>query len=325
MSLRLEVANLEDLDSLPSWISDHLGEGSSYMTDEVNQSSESPLEGSPIPEVDPLVALHPSVEEKNNIRTLKELDLLRKSYSFPPGVQIKLPDEGETIVLARPGEEAFYKAAFPAGLQFPIHPNIRGGHWQEVAKRQSSQLGKAMDSPKGKEAAPVPEARKKMTKLVNVDPKASSSKPRESNSPSPSTVLGPTTSIIDSPFIVEKILRGAIPPANQEKKLFGELEPQLAEARAREQQAVDELAKMKFDHDSLTDKFERSGMLVVELKEAVDKARSSAIEEFKSSSDFLGQSKILPPSLDLDLLAGEDEAAEGEDEKKKGDASPPPF
>ena len=57
--------------------------------------------------------------------TLEELDLLRKSYSFPPGVQIKLPDEGETIVSARPGEAAFYEATFTVGLRFPIHPTIR--------------------------------------------------------------------------------------------------------------------------------------------------------------------------------------------------------
>ncbi|GFY95142.1 hypothetical protein Acr_10g0005270 [Actinidia rufa] len=61
-----------DLDSLPSWISDHLGEGSPYMTDE-----------------------------------------------------IRLPDEGETITSTRPGEVAFYEAAFPAGLRFPIHNTIR--------------------------------------------------------------------------------------------------------------------------------------------------------------------------------------------------------
>ncbi|GFZ16041.1 hypothetical protein Acr_25g0004500 [Actinidia rufa] len=38
---------------------------------------------------------------------------------------IRLPDEGETITSTRPGEVAFYEAAFPAGLRFPLHNTIR--------------------------------------------------------------------------------------------------------------------------------------------------------------------------------------------------------
>ncbi|GFZ13672.1 hypothetical protein Acr_23g0020570 [Actinidia rufa] len=72
------------------------------------------MEGSP---ESPLVAIHPSMEEKTNIMTLKELNALRDTYSFPSGVQIRLPDKGETITSTRPGEVAFYEAAFPAGLR----------------------------------------------------------------------------------------------------------------------------------------------------------------------------------------------------------------
>ncbi|GFZ14318.1 hypothetical protein Acr_24g0005080 [Actinidia rufa] len=72
------------------------------MTDEINQSPSSPMEGSP--EESPLIAIHPSVEEKTNIMTLEELNALRDTYSFPSGVQIRLPDEGETITSTRPGE-----------------------------------------------------------------------------------------------------------------------------------------------------------------------------------------------------------------------------
>ncbi|GFS31436.1 hypothetical protein Acr_00g0017300 [Actinidia rufa] len=114
-----------------------------------------------------------------------------------------------------------------------------------------------------------------------------------------SIMLGPITSILGSPSIAEKILRGAIPPANQEKALVlrsslvvraGRYEnhQQLAEARAREQQAADELTQMKDDRDSFADKFERSGVLVVELREALGKAKDSTVEEFKSLSEFLG-------------------------------------
>ena len=53
MSSRSRVGNLENLeDSLPSWISEHLREGSSYMTDEMNRlpssPRENPLEASPL-------------------------------------------------------------------------------------------------------------------------------------------------------------------------------------------------------------------------------------------------------------------------------------
>ncbi|GFZ11565.1 hypothetical protein Acr_22g0009630 [Actinidia rufa] len=49
---RSEVGDLGNLkDSLPSWITDHLREGSSsFMTNEVNQSPDSPREDPPIPE-----------------------------------------------------------------------------------------------------------------------------------------------------------------------------------------------------------------------------------------------------------------------------------
>ncbi|GFS32824.1 hypothetical protein Acr_00g0024890 [Actinidia rufa] len=123
MSRTSDVTRSGDLDSLPSWISDHLGEGSPFMTNEINQSPSSPIEGSP--EESPLIAVHRSVEEKTNIMTLEELNALRDTYSFLSGVQVRLPDEGEIITSTRPGEVAFYEAAFPAGLRFPIHPTIR--------------------------------------------------------------------------------------------------------------------------------------------------------------------------------------------------------
>ncbi|GFZ09245.1 hypothetical protein Acr_20g0010530 [Actinidia rufa] len=81
------------------------------------------MEGSP--EANPLIAIHPSIEEKINIMTLEELNALRDIYSFPPGVRIRLPDEGETITSTRPGEVAFYETVFPAGLRFSLHPTIR--------------------------------------------------------------------------------------------------------------------------------------------------------------------------------------------------------
>ncbi|GFZ09079.1 hypothetical protein Acr_20g0008870 [Actinidia rufa] len=83
------------------------------------------MEGSSPLEMNPLAAIHPSVEEKTNIMTLEELDALRETYSFPSRVRVRLPEEGETITSTRPDEVAFYEAAFFAGLRFPIHPTIR--------------------------------------------------------------------------------------------------------------------------------------------------------------------------------------------------------
>ncbi|GFZ05309.1 hypothetical protein Acr_17g0008810 [Actinidia rufa] len=411
MSHKPSIAKSDDVDSLSSWISDHLGEGSSYMTDEVNQSPTSPMEGSPIPEVDPLVTIHPSVEEKNNIMTLEELGSLRESYSFPPGVQIRLPKEGETIVSACPGEVTFYEASFLVGFYFPIHPTISApgfkvilpsvrlswvyGVWDcglqalsscsnstsesnsdsglhpkfklDVKKSKNrgstrapipakgvvigekqprdddpsspSKKGKVVDSSKGKEAAPIPEPKKKTTRTGDSEGHFFETWGGKL------TIFGhrprPMASILDSPSVAEKILWGRVGVAIGRGPSSG--------ATCRRQAHW-----MKVDHDSLNDKLEQSGVLVVELKETVDKARSSAVEEFKSSSDFWGKVKnaaskyfgerfdfckwklrrhhpnlainLENMGLDLDLLAEEDEAAEGgsDGEKYKGDDNPPP-
>ena len=57
--------------------------------------------------------------------TPEELDLLRETYFFPQGIQIRLPEENETILSVRPSEVAFYKASFQAGLRFSIYPTVR--------------------------------------------------------------------------------------------------------------------------------------------------------------------------------------------------------
>ncbi|GFZ03476.1 hypothetical protein Acr_16g0001000 [Actinidia rufa] len=91
MSDNVEVEDLENM--LPYWISDHLGE-ISYMTTEINTITQG------------------------------ELDRLRKSCSFPSGIQIRLLEVDETIASTRLGDVAFYEVAFQAGLRFSIHPTI---------------------------------------------------------------------------------------------------------------------------------------------------------------------------------------------------------
>ncbi|GFY89054.1 hypothetical protein Acr_06g0009940 [Actinidia rufa] len=444
------------------------------MTDEINQSPSSPMEGSP--EESPMIAIHPSVEEKTNIMTLEELNALRDTYSFPSKVQVRLPDEGEIITSTRLGEVVFYKAAFPAGLRFPLHPTIRrgtkkvllGGYlsnvkgWKSkfffvsgdewvipegtpregiprvprtwgipdkhynnpprlygdeskvfeeifrsveqsgrfsvpvlldsksyrqvfvspgfrasrtagdnlpsreapssssdvamskrvsfkkigeklgktagassgtpvpakgvvIGKKQAgesitsspSKKGKANDSSKGKGVDSGPEGKKKATSSskASAAPIAASSRPGEGTSANLGIVPGPMPSIFGSPSVAERLLRGVIPPADKEKvekltldqtatKLFHALvlgsslavrsreareQASLQEGRvaSMETEANDKLAKMKSDRDSLTDKLERSGVLVNELREALNKANESVVEEFKSSSEFV--------------------------------------
>ncbi|GFZ02251.1 hypothetical protein Acr_15g0008590 [Actinidia rufa] len=67
---------------------------------------------------------------ETNIMTQGELDRLKKSCSFPSGIQIRLPEADETIASTRPGEVAFYEVAFyevtfQADLSLSIHPTIR--------------------------------------------------------------------------------------------------------------------------------------------------------------------------------------------------------
>ncbi|GFY90438.1 hypothetical protein Acr_07g0006350 [Actinidia rufa] len=98
MSFNTNLGGEESEQSLPSWISDHLG-AKSYI-DETTQYTSSPIptsrSGQP-----------------------------RDDVLIPPGVRLRIPGDGETILSARQGEVAFYEAAFLAGLRFPIHPTIR--------------------------------------------------------------------------------------------------------------------------------------------------------------------------------------------------------
>ena len=140
--------------------------------------------------------------------------------------------------------------------------------------------------------------------------------------------------------------------------LSGDLEQQLAEAQDWEQQVIDEFTKLEDERDTLANKVENFGILVMELREAVTREKKSVMEEFKSSSDFLGAVEDVVSNyfgegfdfykqqlhrhhpelaidlegmgLDHDLLAEEDEDEEGEGvneetgEKDKGDTNSPP-
>ncbi|GFS44311.1 hypothetical protein Acr_00g0089610 [Actinidia rufa] len=118
MSFNTNLGGEESEQSLPSWISDHLG-AKSYI-DETNQSTSSP----PIPTNSSKMDTS-RLNKENNVMSQVDLDNLGTTCSFPQGVQLRIPGDGETILSARQGEVAFYEAAFLAGLRFPIHPTIR--------------------------------------------------------------------------------------------------------------------------------------------------------------------------------------------------------
>ncbi|GFZ10876.1 hypothetical protein Acr_22g0002740 [Actinidia rufa] len=118
MSFNTNLGGEESEQSLPSWISDHLG-AKSYI-DETNQSTSSP----PIPTNSSKMDTS-SLNKESNVMSQVDLDNLGTTCSFPQGVRLRIPGDGETILSARQGKVAFYEAAFLAGLRFPIHPTIR--------------------------------------------------------------------------------------------------------------------------------------------------------------------------------------------------------
>ena len=138
------------------------------------------------------------------------------------------------------------------------------------------------------------------------------------------------------------------------QKFSSDLERQLAEARVREQQVGEEVAKLKADKGALSESLSKAGALIDDLRVRMDHARKLAVEEYKSSSDFSeavesSSSKYFGEGfdfckrqlrhhhpdlaigleemrLDLDLLAlmDEGEGEGGEEETvEKGDANPP--
>ena len=131
MFSRVDIGDLENLGNfLPSWISEPLGE-KLYMIDEVNQLPSSPPKESPLRDdssnhkEDPEMNTSSPLEKEINVMTQGGLGRMREVYSFPAGIQAKIPEEGETILSTRPSEVAFYEVVFPVGLRFPIHPTIK--------------------------------------------------------------------------------------------------------------------------------------------------------------------------------------------------------
>ncbi|GFS35086.1 hypothetical protein Acr_00g0037720 [Actinidia rufa] len=98
MSFNTNLGGEESEQSLPSWISDHLG-AKSYI-DETTQYTSSSIPTSS------LSMDTSSLTKESNVMSQVDLDNLGTTYSFPPGVRLRIPGDGETILSARQGEFA---------------------------------------------------------------------------------------------------------------------------------------------------------------------------------------------------------------------------
>ncbi|GFS41690.1 hypothetical protein Acr_00g0075820 [Actinidia rufa] len=346
--------------------------------------------------------LDPILDRSSNDPSLNSSSESCSDSSLP--VELGSDAMSKRVSFKKIGEKLGKTAGASSGTPAPAKGVVIGDKRPgESITSSPSKKGKADDGSKGKGVSIAPEAKKKKSSSkAPTIPAAASPRPGEGSSANLGTVLGPTTSILGSPSVAEKLLRGVIPPADKEKvekltldqtatKLFhvigqalvlgsslavrsreagelaslqegraasmeieiarlqkfaADLDQQLAESRAREQQANDELAKAKSDRDSLSDQCGRSGVLVNELREALNKSKDSAVEEFKSSSEFMvavedAASKYFGegfnfckvqlrrhhPDLaidlegtvvDQDLLAEQDEADEESDKERTG-------
>ncbi|GFY96825.1 hypothetical protein Acr_11g0011310 [Actinidia rufa] len=121
MFSKTNLGGEESEQSLPSWISDHLG-AKSYI-DEVSQSPSFPPISTTSPKMDTS-----SLTKEVNVMSQAELDKkLGSTYSFPSGIRLRIPGDGETILSARPGEVAFYEAAFSGRLKARPEKNLFRG------------------------------------------------------------------------------------------------------------------------------------------------------------------------------------------------------
>ncbi|GFZ09060.1 hypothetical protein Acr_20g0008680 [Actinidia rufa] len=114
MFSKTNLGGEESKQSLPSWISDHLG-AKSYI-DETSQSPSFP----PIPPNSPEMDTS-SLTKEGNVMSQAELDKLGSTYSFPSGVRLRIPGDGETILSAAKASGSSLRAWPPAILlhEFP--------------------------------------------------------------------------------------------------------------------------------------------------------------------------------------------------------------
>ena len=119
------------------------------------------------------------------------------------------------------GEKLGKPATSSSGAPVPAKGVVIGEkRARESITSSPNKKGKADDGSKGKGVdSSGPDGRKKATSSSKTPttPAAASPRPGEGSSANLGTVLGPTASILGSPSVAEKLLRGVIPPADKEK------------------------------------------------------------------------------------------------------------
>ncbi|GFZ06719.1 hypothetical protein Acr_18g0008890 [Actinidia rufa] len=114
MSNRTDLGN--DLEDLPSWVSEHLGERPMFDESNPLPSFEGDLPEASLPEDPSCLGGNPEVDAQTpltieNTMTQEDLNRLKEMYSFPTGIQTRVPSQGETILSTRFGKIAFYETA----------------------------------------------------------------------------------------------------------------------------------------------------------------------------------------------------------------------
>ncbi|GFY97564.1 hypothetical protein Acr_12g0001050 [Actinidia rufa] len=233
------------------------------------------------------------------------------------------------------------------------HPSKGGGDRREASERRICQLThqkiQVTDNSKGKEVAPQSEPKKKMAAMKSRNVASLKAthmrKPGEGPSVSPDARLA---LVFGSSLVVwgwERLDKSAL---------------QQGQTASLEDEAADELAKVKGEQDALSDILDKSAVLVGKLRDMVGpQSKELTVKEFKYSSEYdvaiknavskyfgkgfdfyKRQLRRHHPDLDgdpegmgfdHDILAeedeNEDEKSGGEKEKEdgeKGDDNPPP-
>ncbi|GFS34940.1 hypothetical protein Acr_00g0036860 [Actinidia rufa] len=149
------------------------------------------------------------------------------------------------------------------------------------ANHLPSKKGKTANDLKRKGTMPLPEAKKKVAKSSKVASNGATS---------------------ENPVVAEKLLEVVIPPLDWEE----------------EQQAAEELKKMREDQDATVEGLEKE---VAYLKKKEVLAKKFAIQEYKSSNDFQKEDLEIDDELVQDQEEGEEKESDEKD-GEKGDTNP---
>ncbi|GFZ18458.1 hypothetical protein Acr_27g0001970 [Actinidia rufa] len=298
MSSRFDMVDLEN--SLPSWISDHLGE-KSYMDDEVTRLPSSPKEDPSSLEGSPSVALPPIEtrpkrivfgEYPSNVKGWKKNFFVSgDNWEFPKGFAREAGAPRVPRLWGTPSKHCNKVSKLFGDDQKRINlkklgPNLEVFKSKGLEVRSTPVKGVPTNAASPR-AIPVP-------------------KSRDGFSANPVTALGPRASFLGRPSVAKKILSGVVPPVDKEKVEKLTLDQTIIRFyHAIGQQAVvfgSSLAiwsreagdKVTLQHGrvaslegAIADKLTKSEILVAELRKSAVSSKKLAVEAFKFFDEFL--------------------------------------